>query len=112
LVLPIAAVSSLFAVRILLAKDKAAGAFAASCIMILMVAFTGIAGLFPNLIPSNLDPLYSLTIYNSSSSRLTLTIMTAVALIIVPVVISYKIWVYRIFSRRLTTDDLMEEEGY
>jgi cytochrome bd ubiquinol oxidase subunit II len=71
-----------------------------SCLTIVMVTFTGVIGLFPNLIPSRLDPGSSLTIFNSSSSVYTLKIMTVVALLFVPVVIAYQIWTYRIFRNR------------
>jgi cytochrome d ubiquinol oxidase subunit II len=94
---PVLAVAALFAVRLWLARGKPLRAFAASCALIVLVVGTGVIGLFPNLIPSTLDAGASLTLYNSSSSRLTLQIMTGVALIFVPVVIAYKIWVYRLF---------------
>ena len=85
-------------------------AFASSCVTILMVVSTGVVGLFPNLIPSSMDPAYSLTLFNSSSSAYTLKIMTVVALVFVPIVISYKIWVYRLFRSRVTTETVMKDE--
>ncbi len=104
LAVPLIAVSSLLAVRVFLGKGEPLKAFAASCVTVLFVTFTGVAGLFPNLIPSSLDPAYSLTIYNTSSSRLTLAIMTGVALVFVPIVIAYKIWVYRVFRAPVTAE--------
>jgi len=106
---PLLAVISLIMIRVFSARGKGLAAFAASCAMILLVSFTGIIGLFPNLIPSSLDPAYSMTIYNSSSSTLTLSIMTVVALIFVPIVILYKIWVYRVFSGRISPENMAEE---
>ena len=91
-----------------MAKEKLLAAFASSCLTILLVVGTGLTGLFPNLIPSSIDPAYSLTIYNSSSSPYTLKIMTVVAFIFVPIVILYKIWVYRIFRAPVTLDEVME----
>ncbi|MRR52955.1 MAG: cytochrome d ubiquinol oxidase subunit II [Deltaproteobacteria bacterium] len=110
LAVPLLAVASLLAIRINTAKGKLLTAFAASCLTILLVVATGIIGLFPNLIPSSLDPAASLTIYNSSSSQYTLKIMTAVALIFVPIVIAYKIWVYRVFRAKVTSQDVLEDE--
>ncbi|MEN6466477.1 MAG: cytochrome d ubiquinol oxidase subunit II, partial [Syntrophaceae bacterium] len=110
LIVPFIAVAALFGTRILLARGNAPGAFAASCATIVFVTFTGVIGLFPSLIPSSLDPAYSMTIYNTSSSRLTLSIMTVVALIFVPIVIAYKIWVYRTFSARVEVEGT--EGGY
>jgi cytochrome d ubiquinol oxidase subunit II len=106
---PMLAVISLAMIRVFSARGKPLAAFASSCAMILLVSFTGIIGLFPSLIPSSLDPAYSMTIYNSSSSLLTLSIMTVVALIFVPIVILYKIWVYRVFSERISPENMAEE---
>jgi len=111
-VVPLAAVAALMGIKVSLTKGSVPMAFAASCVTIVMVCFTGVIGLFPNLIPSSLDKAYSMTIYNSSSSQLTLSIMTAVALIFVPIVISYKIWVYRLFSRKISPQDMGEENVY
>jgi cytochrome d ubiquinol oxidase subunit II len=108
LIIPGLAVAALIGIRVFLAKGKSLMAFASSCVTILMVTFTGVTGLFPNLIPSSISPAHSLTIFNSSSSIYTLKIMTVVAFIFVPIVIAYKIWVYRIFRSRVTKKDLDE----
>ena len=90
-------------------RGDALKAFAASCVTIVTVCFTGFIGLFPNLIPSSLDLAYGMTIYNSSSSKLTLDIMTAVALIFMPIVIAYKIWVYRVFREKISPGEAAGE---
>jgi cytochrome d ubiquinol oxidase subunit II len=110
LVVPLLAVAALLGIRIFLAKGKTLAAFASSCVTILMVVATGVAGLFPNLIPSSMDPAYSLTLFNSSSSAYTLKIMTVVALVFVPIVISYKIWVYRLFRSTVTAETVARDE--
>ncbi|RII26003.1 MAG: cytochrome d ubiquinol oxidase subunit II [Geobacter sp.] len=113
LVIPVIAVASLLLVKVFAAQGKLHKAFLFSCLTIVFVCFTGIAGLFPNLIPSSLDPGSNLTIYNSSSSPYTLKIMTVVAFIFVPTVIAYKIWVYRIFRARVTNEDVEQNsEAY
>jgi cytochrome bd ubiquinol oxidase subunit II len=109
MVVPVIAVLTLLGIRLFSAKGKPLAAFAASCITILTVVATGIIGLFPNLIPSSIDPNYSLTIFNSSSSPYTLRIMTYVAFIFVPIVIAYKIWVYRVFRAPVTAEDVLED---
>jgi cytochrome d ubiquinol oxidase subunit II len=106
--LPLAAVAALLAVKVMLARGRELAAFAASCAFVLLFTGTGVTGLFPKLIPSNLDPAFSLTIRNSSSSPYTLGIMTAVALVFVPIVIAYKTWVYRVFRARVTEADVEE----
>lgn len=107
---PAVAVVALLAVGHFTRRLEAAKAFAASCVTIVMVVFTGVIGLFPNLIPSSLDPKYNLTIFNSSSSIYTLKIMTVVALIFVPIVILYQIWTYKIFSERLSAEEIVKDE--
>jgi len=107
LIVPVIAVASLLLVKLFAAKGEFHKAFTFSCLTIVFVVFTGVTGLFPNLLPSNIDPASNLTIFNSSSSLLTLQIMTVVALIFVPTVIAYKIWVYRIFRARVSNEDIL-----
>jgi len=57
--------------------------------------------LFPRVMISSLDPAYSLTIYNASSSPYTLTVMSVVALLFVPIVVGYQIWTYWVFRKRV-----------
>ena len=110
LIIPLMAVAALLGIRLFWAKKQLLLAFTASCVTILMVVFTGVTGLFPNMIPSSIDTTYSLTIFNSSSSPYTLKIMTVVALIFVPIVIAYKIWVYRVFRGKVTVEEVMGDK--
>ena len=109
-VVPLLAVAGLVGTRVFSAKGATPAAFTASCVTVLMVVATGVTGLFPNLIPSSIDPAFSLTIFNSSSSPYTLKIMTVVALIFVPIVIAYKIWVYRIFRAPVTEAEVLGDK--
>ncbi|HUW40346.1 MAG TPA: cytochrome d ubiquinol oxidase subunit II [Rectinemataceae bacterium] len=110
LVVPVLAVASLVGVRLFHARSRAFAAFVASCATILLVVATALVGLFPNLIPSSLDPAASLTAFNSSSGPLTLKVMTVVACIFVPIVIVYQFLVYRFFRAKLTRADIAEGE--
>jgi cytochrome bd ubiquinol oxidase subunit II len=101
MVAPLAAVAALVATRVLMAKGGMAP-FLASAAVILLVVATGIIGLFPNLLPSRIDPAASLTIYNSSSGPYTLKVMTIVALIFVPIVVVYQLLVYRFFGGKIS----------
>lgn len=109
-VVPLLAVAALVGIRLFSAKGATLAAFASSCVTVLAVVATGVVGLFPNLIPSSIDPAYSLTIFNSSSSPYTLKIMTVVAFIFVPIVIAYKIWVYRIFRAPVTEAEVLGDK--
>jgi len=110
LIVPLVAVASLVLIKLFAGKGDKGKAFLFSCLTIVFVVFTGVTGLFPNLLPSNLDPASNLTIYNSSSSLITLKLMTVVALIVVPIVICYKIWVYRIFRAPVTGEDVLGDK--
>ena len=113
LIIPLVAVLSLLLIKTYSVKRQLHMAFLFSCLTITFVCFTGIAGLFPNLIPSSIDPASNLTIFNSSSSPYTLKVMAIVAFIFVPIVIAYKIWIYRIFRARVTNEDVLgDSEAY
>ncbi|HMK56076.1 MAG TPA: cytochrome d ubiquinol oxidase subunit II [Dissulfurispiraceae bacterium] len=105
-IVPVIAVAALLGIKIFLARQALLQSFASSCVLILLVTFTGVIGLFPNLIPSSIDPRYSLTIFNSSSSPYTLKIMTVVALIFVPIVIAYQSWNYLVFKKKIDPADI------
>ena len=110
LAVPLLAVLSLLGIKVFLVKGKLLPAFTASSLTILLVVATGVVGLFPNLIPSSLDPHYSLTAFNSSSSPYTLKVMTGVAVIFLPIIIAYKIWVYRVFRAPVTNQDVLDNK--
>ena len=87
-------------------KGRSGLAFAASIAAILFVTVMVFATMFPNVLISTLNPLWSLTIYNASSSPYTLKIMTIVALTLVPVVLCYQAWTFWMFRKRVTKNDL------
>ncbi len=107
LLLPLAFVAALVAVRLLARKNFLFAAWGASAVAIISATFFGMAGLFPRMLPSSLDPAFDVTIRNAAASPHTLTIMLVVALIFVPVVIAYQAWAYKKFSHKITEEDLM-----
>ncbi len=102
LFIPVLALVALAFVKVLHARRLQLGAFLCSCALVVLVVATAMTGLFPNMIPSSLDPAASLTIFNSSSGPYTLRVMTIVAVIFVPIVIVYQFLVYRFFKARVT----------
>jgi cytochrome bd ubiquinol oxidase subunit II len=64
--------------------------------------------LYPNVMPSSTDAAYSLTVTNASSTDLTLTIMTVVAVLFTPLVLLYQGWTYWVFRRRVTANRVPE----
>jgi cytochrome d ubiquinol oxidase subunit II len=97
-VIPLAAVGALIGTLIFMLNAQWLKAWSCSAVFIVMVTLFGVTGMYPNLLISSIDPAFSLSAFNSSSSPLTLKIMLVVALIFVPVVIVYQAWVYRFFG--------------
>ncbi|WP_035251644.1 cytochrome d ubiquinol oxidase subunit II [Desulfocurvus vexinensis] len=112
LAIPVGTVAALVAIRPALGAGKMVRAWVASATFIVGVTMFGVVGLFPALLPSSLNPGWSMTIFNSASSPLTLKIMLGVALVMVPIVIAYQFWVYRTFSHKITDEHLDYEEAY
>ncbi len=79
-------------------------AFRYSGLGIITLTLTGVMGMYPNLIPSRLDPEGAVTIFNSASSPKTLTIMLVVALIFVPTVIAYQYWAHKRLADKLNPE--------
>ncbi len=59
-----------------------------------------------------MNPEWSLTAHNASSSTLTLTIMLVVVCIFVPIILAYQAWAYKLFSDKVTQEDLDHDEAY
>lgn len=112
LLIPLITVLALLGVRFFIAKKAWWKAWFASALTIVGATLFVVVGLYPNLLPSSLNPAYSLTIFNSSSSPLTLKIMLGVALTFVPIVLIYQIWGYYLFKDKVTKEDLSTEEAY
>jgi len=85
-------------------KRKNFLAFLSSCVAIILLMFLFGLGIFPNLVLSNPNPQFSLTIYNASSSIKTLQTMLIIALIGMPLVLVYTIGIYRIFRGKVKLD--------
>ncbi|MEU2547198.1 cytochrome d ubiquinol oxidase subunit II [Streptomyces roseolus] len=64
--------------------------------------------LFPNVMPSSLDPAWSLTVTNASSSPYTLKIMTWCAAVATPLVLLYQGWTYWVFRKRIGTQHIAD----
>jgi cytochrome d ubiquinol oxidase subunit II len=105
-IIPLVTIASLLLARIFIKKQAWGKAWSASSGTIAGVTLFGVVGLYPNLLPSSLDPSYSLTIFNSASSHLTLKIMLGVALFFVPIVLIYQAWVYNFFKGKVKESDV------
>ena len=99
-------VAALFGIRVFLSQKAFFKAWLASALTIVGATFYGVIGLFPNMFPSSMNPAWSLTAHNASSTQLTLTIMLVVVIIFVPIVLAYQAWAYNLFKTKVTSEDL------
>jgi len=76
-------------------------AFVMGSLTVVFATIMVFAGLYPRILISSLNPAYSLTISNASSTPYTLTVMTIVAVVFVPIVLAYVGWTYHVFRQRL-----------
>lgn len=89
-------------------NNRSGWAFIMTGLTIATSIITIFMGLFPRVIVSSLNDAWSLTVYNASSSSYTLTVMSIVALIFVPLVLVYQAWTYWIFRKRISHDAELE----
>lgn len=90
----------------LLRSQRHGWAFVLNGLAVVAYTAANFAGLFPRVMVSSLNPEWSLTIYNASSSPYTLKVMTIVALTLVPIVLAYQGWTYWVFRQRVTAKHL------
>lgn len=95
-------------VSAMVANARGSEGIAFSCTggSIVLLITTYFVLLYPNVMPSTIDPANSLTIADASSTPYTLTVMTWVAVLVVPFVLAYQVWSYWVFRRRLRRDHI------
>ena len=83
--------------------DKAPLSFTGSSLSAIGIISTVGLSMFPFILPSVSDPRSSLTVWNASSSHMTLFIMLLVTAIFLPIILLYTAWVYRVLWGRSST---------
>ena len=86
-------------------------AFISSSLTNACIILTAGFSMFPFIIPSSVNPSNSLTLWNSTSSELTLNIMTGVAFVMVPIILCYTAFSYRTMFGRLDSE-YVERNGH
>jgi cytochrome d ubiquinol oxidase subunit II len=85
-------------------------AFAGTAVAIAAASAALFTALYPDVLPSTINPAYSLTTSNASSTPKTLAVMTVVAAIFLPFVLAYQAWTYWVFRKRISTADIPPAE--
>ncbi len=104
MVLAVAVIALLTAVTLVWSRGGDGWAFVCTMVVVAAVVVLLFGSMYPNLVPSTLNPEWSLTIYNASSTPYTLKIMTWAALIFAPLVMLYQGWTYWVFRQRISAD--------
>jgi cytochrome d ubiquinol oxidase subunit II len=109
--LAVAVLALLTAVALMWARRREGWAFVSMVVVITAVVVLVFGAMYPNLLPSTLDPAWSVTIYNGSSTPYTLKIMSWASLTLLPLVMIYQGWTYWVFRRRITADAIPASVG-
>ncbi len=107
---PMLGFAGALAVTALLRWGLAGVAFVASSASVVGVIATAGFAMFPFLLPSSSDPGSSLTVWDASSSRMTLFIMLVAAAVFLPLIMAYTAWVFRVVRGKVTAA-YVEDEG-
>lgn len=92
-------------------RSKSALSMVGSSLAIVGIISTVGFSMFPFILPSSIDPVSSLTVWDSSSSHLTLFVMLICTVIFVPLILFYTAWVYKVLWGRVTTAEATGSDG-
>ncbi|MFJ5483702.1 cytochrome d ubiquinol oxidase subunit II [Pectobacterium actinidiae] len=70
------------------------------------------ASMFPFILPSTVDPRFSLTVWDSSSSHMTLFIMLVSTAIFMPLILAYTAWVYKVLWGKVDAKAIEGGKGH
>lgn len=107
---PILTFSGILIALLLSRRSRPGLAFVASGAGLAGVILTVGVALFPFVLPSSTSPNSSLTAWDATSSRLTLTWMLFATLLLLPVVLAYTAWVYRVMRGKVTEQRILDHE--
>ncbi|MBC3940189.1 cytochrome d ubiquinol oxidase subunit II [Sphingomonas albertensis] len=93
---------ALFGIR----RGSEGAAFAGSSASALGIIATVGLSMFPFILPSSIDSHSSLTVWNASSSAKTLGIMLFVTVVLLPIVVAYTAWAYKVMFGRVTSQEV------
>ncbi len=85
-------------------------AFITSSLALSSIVLLAGFSMYPFLLPSSTHPNSSLTLWDSSSSHTTLLVMFWATVVLLPIVIAYTSWVYRILRGTITTADINKNQ--
>lgn len=93
------------------ARREIAAILATSLSIFGIISTVGLS-MFPLILPSSIDPRSSLTVWDSSSSHMTLFIMLVATAIFIPIIIAYTTWVYHVMWGKIDEKAIRDEHGH
>lgn len=108
--LPIAGFCGAALVIVLSLRRHTVAAFLASGLTVASIILTAGAAMFPFVLPSSLAPGSSLTAWDAVASHKSLAVMFWVVVIMLPIVVSYTGWVYRVVRGKVTLEHIRDNE--
>ena len=110
LLAPALAVLGAGLVVLLSAKRYLGSAFLISGLVVISVIVTAAGSMFPFIIPSSIVPASSLTVWDASASRYTLQLLFFATVLLMPIVLAYTVWVYRVMRGKITVADIQNNQ--
>lgn len=105
---PLLAYAGFILATVLAKRGKTLLAFVCSSLGLTGVIGTAGVSMFPFIMPSSSNPNSSLTVWDATSSHLTLMIMLIAALIFVPIILVYTRWAYAVMRGKVTAAYIRE----
>ena len=106
--LPASAVGGALLVVWCARAGRAVAGFLASCLMVASTVLTPAVAMFPFVMPSSTHPAQGLTMWDATSSALTLQWMFFAVVVFLPIIIAYTSWVYRVLRGKVTEAHIEE----
>jgi cytochrome d ubiquinol oxidase subunit II len=110
-IFPVLGVTGALAAALLLRAGRGMAAFLASALAIASIILTEGLAVFPFLLPSSTHPASSLTVWDASSSHLTLFVMLVATCVFLPLVLLYTAWVYRVLRGKVSPESLEQNHN-
>lgn len=110
-IFPVLGVAGALLSALMLRAGRGVSAFLSSGLAIAAIILTEGVAVFPFLLPSSTDPNSSLTLWDASSSHMTLFIMLVVTCLFLPLVILYTSWVYRVLRGKVSPESLEQNHN-
>ena len=106
---PVVAFTGALLAMVLSAAGRPGFAFLASSLSLAGVIMTAAVAMFPFVLPSSTAPDVSLTAYDAVSSHRTLNLMFIAVAVLLPIVLAYTTWAYRVLRGKITEEKIQRE---